>query len=126
MQVHIPTAIRSITQYLVFRTLSEEESEVISVALRPGVVDTDVGGPMRVMYNPSSLWRQMHTLLRTTGGESMSAKDYQKFLNYRAKGELLSPDLPGRVIAALSLEAPPSLSGQFVTWNDESCTFFRS
>ncbi|KAK0242674.1 hypothetical protein EDD85DRAFT_760980 [Armillaria nabsnona] len=91
------------------RTLSEEESEVISVALRPGVVDTD-----------------MHAVLRTAGGESMSAKDYQKFLNYQAKGELLSPDLPGRVIAALSLQAPASLSGQFVTWNDESCTPFRS
>ncbi|PBL02447.1 NAD(P)-binding protein [Armillaria gallica] len=91
------------------RTLSEEESKVISVALRPGVVDTD-----------------MQTMLRTAGGESMSAKDYQKFLNYQAKGELLSPDLPGRVIAALSLQAPASLSGQFVAWNDESCTPFRS
>ncbi|KAK0486864.1 hypothetical protein EDD18DRAFT_651436 [Armillaria luteobubalina] len=90
-------------------TLSEEESEVISVALRPGVVDTD-----------------MHTLLRATGGESMSAQDYQKFLNYQARGELLSPYLPGRVIAALSLQAPASLSGQFVTWNDELCTPFRS
>ncbi len=70
--------------------------------------------------------RQMQTMLRTAGGESMSAKDYQKFLNYQAKGELLSPDLPGRVIAALSLQAPASLSGQFVTWNDESCTPFRS
>ncbi|KAK0206454.1 short-chain dehydrogenase [Desarmillaria ectypa] len=91
------------------RTLSEEESEVISVALRPGVVDTD-----------------MQTMLRTTGGESMFAKDYHKFLNYYTKGELLSPDLPGRVIAALSLQAPAFLSGQFVSWNDESCAPFRS
>lgn len=91
------------------RTLSEEESKVTSVALRPGVVDTD-----------------MQAMLRTTGGESMSAKDYQKFLNYHTSGELLSPDLPGRVIAALSLQAPASLSGRFVSWNDESCTPFRS
>ncbi|KAK0468263.1 uncharacterized protein EV420DRAFT_454154 [Desarmillaria tabescens] len=91
------------------RTLSEEEPKVTSVALRPGVVDTN-----------------MQTMLRNTGGESMSAKDYQKFLDYHAKGELLAPDLPGRVIAALSLQAPATLSGQFVSWNDESCTPFRS
>lgn len=40
-------------------------------------------------------------------------------------GDLLTPEQPGHVIAALALKGPRSLSGQFVTWNDDNIKEFQ-
>ncbi|KAF9268047.1 NAD(P)-binding protein [Marasmius fiardii PR-910] len=91
------------------RTLAEEQPDVISVALRPGTVDT-----------------AMQQVIRELGSKHMTQSDHQKFTRLHMDGVLLKPELPGQVIAALSLRAPKALSGQFVSWDDDSCKELRS
>ena len=55
----------------------------------------------------------------------MDAEVLKKFTSAYEKGELVKPEDAGHVIAALSLKAPPSLSGQFVSWNGDECKEFR-
>jgi len=50
---------------------------------------------------------------------------HQGFIREKREGLLLKPEQPGYVIAALSLHAPESLSGEFVRWDDERCREFR-
>ncbi|TDL29567.1 short-chain dehydrogenase [Rickenella mellea] len=90
------------------RTLSQEEPGIVSVALRPGQVDTG-----------------MQALLRSEGSAHMSEADYQRFVAAHAEGKLVNPEDPGYVIAALSLQASNELSGQFVTWNADECKGYR-
>ncbi|RMZ76620.1 hypothetical protein DV738_g4779, partial [Chaetothyriales sp. CBS 135597] len=82
-------------------TLAKEEPEVTTIAVRPGMVDT-----------------QMQTDIRGKFAGSMGA-DGQRFVSAYQDGKLLSADKPGNVIARLALRGPKQLSGQFVTWNDE-------
>ncbi|CAK5275520.1 unnamed protein product [Mycena citricolor] len=79
------------------RTLAEEEPDIVSVALRPGMVATG-----------------MQATLREVGGSAMNPKDHQMFVSAHAEGKLLSPEVPGHVIASLALTAAKSLSGQFI------------
>ncbi|KAJ7094690.1 hypothetical protein B0H15DRAFT_776215 [Mycena belliarum] len=90
------------------RTLAEEEPDVISVALRPGMVDTD-----------------MQATLRQTGATHMKAADHNKFIATHKEGALLKAEDPGHVIASLALHASKSLSGQFVSWDSEECAEHR-
>ncbi|EAU84850.2 short-chain dehydrogenase [Coprinopsis cinerea okayama7 len=90
------------------RTLAEEESDVISVALRPGMVDTN-----------------MQAKLRLIGTNAMSPEDYEKFIKVHAEGKLVKPEDCGYVIAALALQAPKELSGKFVSWDSDECAPFR-
>ncbi|CDZ96277.1 Predicted dehydrogenase [Phaffia rhodozyma] len=86
------------------RTLGEEEKDVLTVAIRPGVVNTD-----------------MQTLIRSTGEECMTPKDYQNVQRLYAEGELLDPEDPGYVFAALAARGGPmDLSGKFLSWNEEA------
>ena len=55
----------------------------------------------------------------------MDAEVLKRFTSAYEKGELVKPEDTGHVIAALSLKAPPSLSGQFVSWNGDECKEFR-
>jgi len=50
----------------------------------------------------------------------------QNFVLAYANGKLVKPEDCGHVIAALSLKAPKTLSGQFVSWDSEECREFRS
>jgi len=86
------------------RTLSEEEPGVVSVALRPGMVDTP-----------------MQTQMRVLGAEHLREQDLKRFIDAHAAGELVKPEDAGNAIAALSLRAPKSLSGQFISWNSDEC-----
>lgn len=88
-------------------TLSVEEPEVTSIALRPGVVDTD-----------------MQVLLRSNGLEAMK-EDHQKFVDLHKSGKLIHPDQPGYVIAALAAKAPKNLSGTFVSWDEDVLAEYR-
>lgn len=78
-------------------TLKNEEPEVTSVSVRPGVVDTD-----------------MQLELREEHLDYMG-KDAEKFTNAHKHGQLLKPELPGHVIAKLALDAPHELSGEFLS-----------
>ncbi|KAF8872866.1 hypothetical protein BD779DRAFT_1452409 [Infundibulicybe gibba] len=91
------------------RTLAEEEPNVFSIAIRPGMVDTD-----------------MHGTVRRVGNAHLTEVDYNNFVRVYTEGKLLQPESPGHVIAALALRAPKSLSGQFISWDSEECKEFRA
>ncbi|TFK75839.1 NAD(P)-binding protein [Pluteus cervinus] len=86
------------------RTLATEEPNIISVALRPGMVDTE-----------------MQNQLRQRGAEHMAEDVYKSFVATHSDGKLVNPNDSGRAIAALSTKAPKSLSGEFITWDSEQC-----
>ena len=69
-----------------------EEPDVVFIAFRPGVVDTD-----------------MQKLIREKGRESMGT-DHEAFLNL----DLLDPQVPARALTYLAFKASSSQSGQFV------------
>ncbi|KAI9792378.1 MAG: hypothetical protein M1835_007883 [Candelina submexicana] len=89
-------------------TLAAEEPDVTTIALRPGVVDT-----------------QMQKSIRELHHESMDKKDAEKFASLKEKGGLLRPEQPGNVIARLVAAAPSELSGNFLSWNDSSLAAFQ-
>ncbi|KAI9688742.1 MAG: hypothetical protein M1822_001099 [Bathelium mastoideum] len=82
-------------------TLAVEESDIITVAIRPGVVDTDMQRNIREKHH-----------------DKMDAKDTKKFQDLHSSGGLLKPEQPGNVMARLALEATPDLSGRFISWQD--------
>lgn len=79
------------------KTLSTEERNVISIAIRPGVVDT-----------------QMQRELRDTYASGMLEEEAAKFYKLYNTGALLRPEQPGTVIAKLVLEGPKELNGEFL------------
>ena len=87
--------------------LAVEEPSVTAVALRPGVVDTE-----------------MQAVIRRDGVKGMAGEMHGRFLNYHESGELLPPEKPGRAIAWLALYAPPQLSGKFISWDDSAVEAF--
>lgn len=90
------------------RTLAQEEPDVVSVAVRPGMVDTN-----------------MQDRVRAEGGSHMIQSAHELFLRVHAEGKLVKPEDCGHVIAALSLRTPKELSGRFVSWDSEECRPFR-
>lgn len=84
------------------RVLAAEEPDVVALSFRPGVVDTE-----------------MQRTIREQGQDGMPAESHQKFVQYHEQEELLPPDVPGRALAALALEAPHEWSGEFLQWNEE-------
>ena len=78
-------------------TLAVEEPEVTTIALRPGVVDTEMQRELREIH---------HT--------TMDKKDVAKFASFKSDGKLLRPDQPGHVMAKLVLDAPNALNGKFL------------
>ena len=85
-------------------TLGTEEKDVVTIAIRPGLVDTE-----------------MQRELREVHSKIMDPKDAEKFTSLPKSGNLLKPEQPGNVIARLVLDAPSDLSGKFITY-----VFFKS
>lgn len=84
------------------RALAVEEEMVTSLAVRPGVVDTE-----------------MQALIRTLGADGMPAEAHQRFVRLKEGGELLPPALPGGALAVLALYAPRQWDGDFLSWDEE-------
>ena len=84
------------------RVLSIEEEMVTSIAVRPGVIDTE-----------------MQAVIRQMGAAGMPESAYQRFVKMREDGELLPPEVPGATIAVLVLFAPRDWDGDFVAWDEE-------
>ncbi|KAJ3055502.1 hypothetical protein HK097_010277 [Rhizophlyctis rosea] len=82
--------------------LGLEEKEVTTIAVRPGVVETE-----------------MQDLIRAKGEQAMDAETYNRFTTLKKEEKLLPPELPGTAIAKLALAATKDFSGQFVNWDDE-------
>lgn len=79
-------------------TLGEEEPDVTSVAIRPGMVDTE-----------------MQRELREDHLKNLEPQVLAKFLNAYKDGKLVKPEQAGGVLANLVLDAPKSLSGRFLS-----------
>jgi NAD(P)-dependent dehydrogenase (short-subunit alcohol dehydrogenase family) len=77
-------------------TLSVEEPDITSVAIRPGVVDTDMQKEVR------------------GHADVMDATDAEKFRTLHETGKTLRPEQPGDVIARLAVGAEKELSGKFL------------
>ncbi|KAI4112965.1 MAG: hypothetical protein LQ338_008250 [Usnochroma carphineum] len=88
--------------------LPVEEPDVISVSVKPGVVDTE-----------------MQRKVRTDHAATQDAKDVELFNALHKKGALLQPHQPGNVLARLVLDCPQELSGKNLTWDDESLRAFH-
>lgn len=82
-------------------TLSAEEPDITSIAIRPGIVDTG-----------------MQKLIREQGKESMQ-DEHQKFIDLYDAGKLVSPEQSGSVLVNLAIKPPHHLSGKFHSWDDE-------
>jgi len=87
------------------QSIAEEEPDILSLAVRPGVVDTE-----------------MQNDIRTKHAEVMG-KGHDKFVQLKKDGGLLSPDIVGKAIAGMAVcknETIREYSGKFVTWDDKS------
>ncbi|KAI9699541.1 MAG: hypothetical protein M1820_007172 [Bogoriella megaspora] len=82
-------------------TLAVEEPEITTIAIRPGVVDTD-----------------MQKEIRESHHDKMDEKDTKKFADLHRTGGLLEPEQPGHVMAKLALDGPKDLNGKLLNWND--------
>jgi NAD(P)-dependent dehydrogenase (short-subunit alcohol dehydrogenase family) len=80
-------------------TLEVEEPDIISVAIRPGTVDTEMQREIREKHNLA-----------------MDPQDATKFASLKKDGKLLQPEQPGNVIARLVLDAPKELRGRFISY----------
>ncbi|KAG8746759.1 hypothetical protein FRC10_003742 [Ceratobasidium sp. 414] len=92
------------------RTLANEEKDIVSIAIRPGVVDTEAS---------------MQSIIRQRGLSVMKPDEHERFTRLHADSLLVKPRDTGHVIAGLSVAAKPSLSGSFVEWNNDEVKEFR-
>lgn len=67
----------------------------------------------------------MQVNLRQIGAKAMTAADHQFFVDTYTEGKLVKPEDSGYVIAALSVQAPKHLNGEFVAWNSEECRDYQ-
>ncbi|RDL40848.1 NAD(P)-binding Rossmann-fold containing protein [Venustampulla echinocandica] len=88
-------------------TLTIEEPDISSIAIRPGVVDTEMQKEVR------------------GHATTMDAKDAEKFRGLHEQGKLLRPEQPGNVMARLALGAGRELSGKLWNWNDKELSDFQ-
>ena len=83
------------------RVLAVEEPELTTVAVRPGVVDTD-----------------MQTFIREEGPRTMPSDQADYYRQLKDRGELESVVLLGCSIAWLAFYAPREFSGRFLDYDD--------
>lgn len=79
-------------------SLGEEQRDITTVSIRPGMVDTE-----------------MQRELREDHATTLEPHMHAKFTTEHKSGKLLKPEQPGHVIAKLVLEAPSSISGKFLS-----------
>jgi len=94
--------------------LASEEPNIITVAIRPGLVDTD-----------------MQAYLRKEGPRVMPKKTADYYLDLKLDRKLEPPMIPARSIAWLVLHAPSKMSGTFKSYDDSdligpASSFFSS
>ena len=83
------------------RILAVEEPELTTVAVRPGVIDTD-----------------MQTFIREEGPSAMPTDQADYYRQLKDRGELEPAAIPARSIAWLALHAPRDFSGRFLDYDD--------
>lgn len=91
------------------KTLSNEEKDVVTLAIRPGVVDTG-----------------MQEDIRTVGKTHMPEELHNKFVEWHREGKLVKPEDTAKVYANLATnDVDSSLSGQFLSWDGKELEGFR-
>ncbi|KAJ5151720.1 Short-chain dehydrogenase/reductase SDR [Penicillium capsulatum] len=90
------------------QSLGCEEPDITSLAIQPGMVDTD-----------------MQVELRDVHGAFLDAEMHSKFTGAHKDGLLLKPEQPGHVMAKVVLDAPKELTGRFLAWNGEELKAFQ-
>ncbi|KAJ1727216.1 hypothetical protein LPJ61_004692 [Coemansia biformis] len=90
-------------------SLGTEEPEVVTLAIRPGVIDTD-----------------MQKFIREKGKDTMRPNEYERFAKLHEDGKLLDPSIPAYIIARVALEASRDMSGKTYSWDDTQLARFRS
>ncbi len=83
------------------RVLAVEEPELTALAVRPGVVDTE-----------------MQTFFRKEAPRAMPSDQAAYYRQLKDRGELVPPAVPARCIAWLALYAPREFSGRFLDYDD--------
>lgn len=91
------------------RTLANEEPDITSLAIRPGVVATE-----------------MQKQLRLEGREKMDPANYKRFSAMAESSELIPAELPAQVIANLAIKADLKLSGDFLSWDSKELEPYRT
>lgn len=89
-------ALNQLTQ-----VIAVEEPLIACVAVRPGVVDTD-----------------MQALIRREGPACMPQEQARYYHDLKKQGLLEPPQVPARSIAWLALYAPAAFSGRFLSYDD--------
>lgn len=89
-------------------TLASEEKDITSIALRPGVVDTEMQRDIREKHNTA-----------------MAASDAKRFAELKSSGSLLRPEQPGHVMAKLVVNPPTELNGKFLSWDAEELKSYQ-
>jgi NAD(P)-dependent dehydrogenase (short-subunit alcohol dehydrogenase family) len=89
-------------------SLGNEEKDVVTISVRPGVVDTEMQREIREKHHGA-----------------MDPKDAAKFKGLKENGGLLKPEQPGHVMAKLVLNAPRELSGKFLSWDAKELENFQ-
>ncbi len=93
------------------KTVAKEEPSVTTLAIRPGMVDTQMQADIRGRY--------LH---------NMDEDDQAKFTGAHKDGKLLPPEKPGHVMAKLAVDpglAGKGLSGSFLSWSDEKLRAYQ-
>ncbi|KNZ45932.1 uncharacterized protein VP01_769g11 [Puccinia sorghi] len=89
--------------------IAAEEPSITSIALRPGVVDTE-----------------MQAQLRAEAKEVMNSANYKHFHGLHESSKLVHPDGPAEVMCNLAIRAEAQLSGQFLSWDSQDLAAYRS
>jgi NAD(P)-dependent dehydrogenase (short-subunit alcohol dehydrogenase family) len=83
------------------RVLAAEEPRITAVAVRPGVVDT-----------------AMQQVLRDQGSGIMPDDQAAYYRDLKINNQLEPPEVPGRALAWLALQAPHAWSGRYMSYDD--------
>jgi NAD(P)-dependent dehydrogenase (short-subunit alcohol dehydrogenase family) len=83
--------------------VAAEEPDIVTLAIRPGVVDTEMQREVREDYK-----------------DKLSHASLEKFESMHREGKLVAAADVGKVMGRLALEAEKQYSGQFINWNDEA------
>ncbi|TIB77400.1 hypothetical protein E3Q06_04441 [Wallemia mellicola] len=92
------------------RTLANEEKDITTIAIEPGVVDTP-----------------MQQSIRNNGNNAMLSEDYKFIMNLYSEKKMLTPDQPAKVFSNLSaIKLYGQHSGAFLSWDSNEFEDFRN
>ncbi|RVD83945.1 uncharacterized protein DFL_005716 [Arthrobotrys flagrans] len=90
-------------------TLALEEPSITTIAIAPGIVDTD-----------------MQAALRGVHGKVMSSGENAFFNSLKENNSMVKPEDVGAVLANLALQVEKALSGKYLNWDDEILSSYRT